>query len=107
MNVSKIFNALTALNMVSGGDVESLTMSERPNWRTRHGKTRSIDQLTTQQTKLAIALSDTSYPTLHNALAYKIEFVQADNDLAKFYGLIAGSSVDNPINNAKNLLRGL
>lgn len=89
--------------MVSGGDVESLTLSTKAHWGRR--STRSIDQLTEQQVKLAIGLSDTSYPTLHDALDYKIEFVQSDNDIAKFYGLIAESSVENPINNAKDLLR--
>lgn len=63
------------------------------NQRTRRGSTRQIQGIPPQAVKLAIALSDTSYPVINTAVEkYIDEFIVTGGDYAKFVSLLEISS---------------
>jgi len=82
MNTSqavKLHNSLRALAIVVGSENLSHIRVQSVGW----GKRTQIENMTKQQIKLAVALSDTSPATIKNSLTYRKEFNRAKN-LEKF-----------------------
>jgi len=101
MNAKKMYNALRALDRVTNLRVDELTIKVLHGYKSR---TRQIEQLTPQQLKLAIALSDTSYQMLNTAVELgKHAYVRASN-FTEFACALTPIEHKDPIDNALSIL---
>lgn len=106
MNIEKLFNASQALDKL--GILQEVTLGKKyaPN-RSRSTYHRTIDGgATEQQIKLAIALSDTSYPVIHTAIELKNSYFASEGDLAVYYKILMQDrpQAANPIETALKTL---
>ena len=99
----KLYNSLKALAVVSGNNLAYLSVKhEGGGW----GKkiTRNMGGLTKQQTKLAIALADSSYSAIYDCLDYRSEY-QGAKDLQAFVVQVCVTIDDtNPVGTALKCL---
>ena len=108
MNINKLFNASVALEKLRILNDVTMEDSHRHKRRGR-GYTQTVKGATAQEIKLAIALSDTSYSTMHRAIEYKEHFIESQGDLAKYYAILSRECFDvsNPLDSALELLNRL
>ena len=100
----KLYNSLKALAVVSGNNLDNLSVNHEEGGRWGKKITRTIEGLTKQQSKLALALADSSYSAIYECLDYRSEYQRA-KDLQAFVVQVCVTIDDtNPVHTALGYL---
>jgi hypothetical protein len=105
MKSLKMFNSLVALRSLEGIVLKNVSV-KRVSLGFNGGAKTVYTGCTRQAIKLAMAIADTSYPVMYDAIQHIPEFKQSGRDYAEFHALVSSDSVEekDPLHSAELLL---